>query len=168
MNFRDIHHYIKNRWFQKTHQLTSKLKKGEWHDLDERILHCLYDSLVEFVEQEVGMESLERQSKFTGKDWGFEETNPEYNEPVPQALYAQETINLYKWWIEDRPQRPDPYEVSGWNNYCDTNSIEQLLSTTTEEGFKLIEKSRYIEQLYDNEDTEMLIRLIKIRHYLWT
>ena len=134
--------YVKNRWIHKTHQLTSKLEKGEWHDLDERILHCLFDSLVEFVEQETGMESLEWQSKLTGKDWGFAETSSAYNIPVPQALDAQEAIDLYHWWKEIRPKRPHANEVNEWNDYYGDKP--------------------------DDEDTVMLIRLIKIRHFLWT
>ena len=45
-----VKYWLVNRFVTKTHQLTSNLKKGEWHELDERILHCLFDELVNFVE----------------------------------------------------------------------------------------------------------------------
>lgn len=42
-----------NRFITKTHTLTSTLPKGDWHELDTRILHCLFDELVNFVEVEL-------------------------------------------------------------------------------------------------------------------
>ena len=48
----DVKYYINNRWVSKTHALTSNLKVGKWHEFDTRILHCLFDELVNFVEIE--------------------------------------------------------------------------------------------------------------------
>lgn len=45
-------YWINNRFITHTHRLTSNLPKGVWHDLDTRILHCLFDELVNFVEIE--------------------------------------------------------------------------------------------------------------------
>jgi hypothetical protein len=42
-----------NRFIDKTHQLTSNLKKGAWHEMDERILHCLFEELINHVEKEM-------------------------------------------------------------------------------------------------------------------
>ena len=44
--------YSNNRWFIKSHGLTSRLKHGEWHDFDTRLLHAAFDELVNFVEIE--------------------------------------------------------------------------------------------------------------------
>lgn len=45
-----VKYWINNRFVTKTHTLTSfSLKKGEWHEFDERMLHCLFDELVNFV-----------------------------------------------------------------------------------------------------------------------
>jgi hypothetical protein len=41
-----------NRFSTKTHALTSNLPRGEWYEFEERILHCLFDELVNFVEIE--------------------------------------------------------------------------------------------------------------------
>jgi hypothetical protein len=46
-------YWINNRFVTRTHALTSTLKKGQWHDLDTRILHCLFDELVNYVEIEL-------------------------------------------------------------------------------------------------------------------
>lgn len=48
----DVRCYIDNRWVVKTHALSSKLNRGKWHDLDTRMLHAVFDELVNFVEIE--------------------------------------------------------------------------------------------------------------------
>jgi hypothetical protein len=44
--------YMRNRWITRTHALTSNLTRGQWHEMDQRMLHCLFDELVNFVEVE--------------------------------------------------------------------------------------------------------------------
>lgn len=48
-------YYIVNRWVDQSHALVAHrkhIKPGEWRDLDYRILHCLFDELVDYVEIE--------------------------------------------------------------------------------------------------------------------
>lgn len=45
-------YWINNRFVTKTHTLTSTLNKGEWHEFETRMLHCMFDELVNFVEVE--------------------------------------------------------------------------------------------------------------------
>lgn len=47
-----VKYWIVNRYVSKTHALTSNLKKGQYHEFDTRMLHCLFDELVNFVEIE--------------------------------------------------------------------------------------------------------------------
>jgi len=49
----DVRIYIKNRWLYKSHAMTSNLKRGQWYDFDCRLLHALFDELVNFVEMEL-------------------------------------------------------------------------------------------------------------------
>lgn len=46
-------YWINNRFVTKTHTLQSRLKKGQWQELDTRFLHCLFDELVNHVEIEL-------------------------------------------------------------------------------------------------------------------
>jgi hypothetical protein len=66
--YNNVLSYINNRYVARTYQLTSKLKRGEYYDLDTRMLHCLFDELVTFVEVEkANMQCLwnkESQEKF--------------------------------------------------------------------------------------------------------
>lgn len=122
------------------------------------------------------------------EDWGIEPDDKEYNQPTPQAEMAKEVLELYHWWKTVYLNRPDPYEISGWTSYCNVKrqraeqlrgseksffslfttdpdlEIEQKLEEQSKKALILLDE---IEQKYEAEDTEMIIRLIKIRHYLW-
>lgn len=53
--FYDLKCYLINRFVSKHHALTASpknLKRGQWHDMDSRVVHCLFDELVNFVEVE--------------------------------------------------------------------------------------------------------------------
>ena len=94
-----------------------------------------------------------------------------------QAVKAQEILDLYTWWTETYRNRPDAYEASGWSAYCETSRIANSgrlsfssdktpeLKKMGNQALKLLHK---IEADYEKEDTDMLIRLIKVRHGLWT
>lgn len=46
-------HYVNCRWVTPTHALTaSSLARGQFHEFDTRLLHCMFDELVNFVEVE--------------------------------------------------------------------------------------------------------------------
>ena len=51
----DIKYYINNRWVSRTHSLTAHprdIKPGQWQDVGNRFLPCLFNELVDFVEIE--------------------------------------------------------------------------------------------------------------------
>lgn len=206
--FRNINYYIKNRWISKTHALTSNLKPGEYHEFDDRLLHAIFDELINFVEiEQAWMQvvfSKEDQKKYktpwyrvifrmgvwrcpkagldyldwasglkNDEDW-MDKNAPDFGQPTKQAMDAQEIFKLYQWWKEERPKRPDSYDVSGYNAYWNEKQKaadaqeDDFMINGDEYSHKLLKKHHQIEQEYDAEDTEMLIRLIKIRHSLWT
>jgi hypothetical protein len=52
----DIKYYINNRWVSRTHSLTAHprdIKPGQWRDVGDRFLPCLFNELVDFVEVEL-------------------------------------------------------------------------------------------------------------------
>jgi hypothetical protein len=114
-----------------------------------------------------------------GEDWGVDKDSSDHSKPTPQAVKAQEVLDLYRWWKDVYPNRPDPHDASGWSEYCELKRKEHGetgLSFMKESknpetralGDRALKKTHEIEQAYDDEDTEMLIRLIKVRHGLWT
>ncbi len=51
-----IKYYINNRWVTKTHALTAHprdIPRGQWRDVGNRFLPCLFNELTEFVEVEL-------------------------------------------------------------------------------------------------------------------
>jgi len=185
--YREIRHYYDNRFVTKTHYLKTGLKPGDYHELDTRIMYGLFNELVEFVEGEQAwlnhISHKEKKFKFkNGKcpeagldylDWamnlkydssyGMTKKDKDFGKPTPQAIDAKKTLELYKWWKETRPNRPDPMDVSGWSDYCSNKS-----NYTKRQANSMLKKLNKIEEAYDKEDEDMMIELIKIRKSLWT
>jgi hypothetical protein len=129
--------------------------------------------------RELGMEYLAWASDLTyDNHWGVNEDHANYGELTTQALNAREIKELYLWWTEVYPTRPDPYDESGFAAYhearaeanggkynwdCDEKNEEER-----QELKAVLDESTRIEQLYESEDTAMMIRLIKARDGLWT
>lgn len=209
----DAKYYINNRWVTKTHALTSSsLAKGQWHEYETRVLHCLFDELVNFVEveqawshilwdneakkkyrapfwargwfrtrtwrcPEAGLDYLKWASGLTfGEHWGVEPGSEKYGQPTPQALAAREIMELYEWWTKIRPLRPDPYEASGWSDICsrqrksDPDNIFGETNTEEErvESHRALDIIQEMEESYERQDEEMMIRLIKVSKSMWT
>ena len=205
----DVKYYIVNRWIDQSHALVAHpkhIKPGQYRDMDFRILHCLFDELVNFVEiekaycnyrwdeekskgmkwwqvgrwrtrtwrsAEAGLQHLEWETTLTDEEW-LDADKKHEAKPTSQAVAAREIIDLYKWWTETYPNRPDAYDLSGWTAHCE-NKRERGIGfladdpeENREETSKILNKTREIEAAYEAEDTEMLIRLIKIRASLWT
>jgi hypothetical protein len=191
-------YYIINRWVDQSHALVAHkkhIRPGQYRDFDTRILICLFDELVDFIEiekaycnyrwQEDKMKTLSwwQGGKWRTRTWrnpeaglahlsweiGLEEDGAQ-----SQSETAKEILELYKWWTEVYPNRPDPMEVSGWSAYCDDKrdrGIGFLEKDSEEDKWDvnaMHDMMRKLEKEYDEEDTEMLIRLIKIRSCLWT
>ena len=130
---------------------------------------------------EAGIENLEQQMMLVyDENWGVMPSDPDYGKPTDQAIRAKEVLDLYKWWKEVYPKRPDPYDASGWSNYCDLtifiNEDESWLSSISDTktlkdqlaSRDILKNSQDIESAYEKEDEQMMIRLIRVRRGLWT
>lgn len=201
---RDIKYYVQNRWVNKSYALKAypeSIKRGQWCDLSHRMLPCLFDELVEFVEVEQAWShclwSDDKRAKFNQPwwnrgwlnfhfawrcpeagleylDWAATLTNDETGEPTPQAEGAKEIKELYLWYKEIYPNRPDPYDESGWSDHCEKlreHYGDRWLCRKDPNGTDtgpMLDKIHEMEEAYNKEDTEMMCRLIKVRHSLWT
>jgi hypothetical protein len=72
----DIRYYINNRWVSHSHALTAHprdIRPGDWSDVGNRFLPCLFNELVDFVEVEQAwnhcMWSDEAKTKFNVPWW---------------------------------------------------------------------------------------------------
>jgi hypothetical protein len=211
-----IKYYINNRWVTRTHALTASpkdIKRGQWCDVGNRFLPCLFNELVDFVEVELawwhivwsdkserekyrapfyatgwfrwrtwrcpqaGLDNLEWQRNLRWSKDEVGEDSESVGKLTPQAEKAQEILDLYNWWTTTYRNRPDPYEASGWTAYCeasrDANGGKLSFSMDKSPELKAMSdvahnKLTEIESAYEAEDEAMMIRLIKVRHGLWT
>lgn len=182
----DIYHsirvYIRNRWIDKLQYLDTGLTPGHYYEFDDRILHGLFNELVNFVEIELAYLSLwDRHKKYKFKngrcveaaydyfDWAskLKDTNEKGKRVVSrQAKDARRIKKLYEWWKNVRPNRIDPSVKSGWAK--EYEEIEKNGYKSKKTSYKTILKKQNIEDQYDAEDEAMMIELIKLRKSLWT
>lgn len=188
----NIRYYCRNRFYRKTHVLPTGFKPGEYHDLDERILHGMMNALVDYVEVELAYKSrwCNTDESKTAKwrngrcpelglvhlAWEMTLDDPALDiteRSDSQAQTAREVKAIYDWWKFTRPARPDAYDASGWTELCDekrNGGIGFLEKGSDEFELRRSESHkqlRKIEEDYEKEDEEMLIRMIKRRRSLW-
>jgi hypothetical protein len=72
----DVKYYINNRWVTRTHSLTAHprdIKPGDWCDVGNRFLLCLFNELVDFIEIEQAWHHIawdnEAREKFRPPFW---------------------------------------------------------------------------------------------------
>ena len=208
-----LKYYINNRWVTRTHALTAHpqdIPRGEWRDVGNRFLPCLFNELRDFVEVELawwhiawsnegkkkykapfwatgwfrwrtwrcpqaGLDCLDWQMKLTNEEF-LDDDKKHLAEPTYQAKAAQEILELYKWWTDVYPNRPDPHDAGGWSDYCakfrsegrDFLDFEDRSDQEREASSQALDATQAIEDKYNQEDEEMMIRLIRIRQSLWT
>jgi hypothetical protein len=126
---------------------------------------------------QAGLDNLEWQRNLRWKEDEVGLDSKSLGQLTPQAIKAQEILDLYTWWTVTRPARPDPYEASGWTAACEaqrqanggklsfSSPKDPALKKQSDKAHKLLQK---MEAAYEKEDEEMMIRLIKVRHGLWT
>jgi hypothetical protein len=100
------------------------------------------------------------------EEWGVEKEDPLYGQPMPQSQQHQEILDLYHWWLE-RPNRIHP-ECPLPDKMRYLFSSEKLSPEEREMIDEWIKTSNETDERYRNEDDDMLVRLIKVRHSLWT
>lgn len=166
----------------------------DYHEPDTRLLHANFQILKDFVEIELAaMHSAVEEDdpdtdevgtflqKFGKKlrrnrrqqlrqpekglaylDWEISDTSG------PQQTSAMEKKEIYLWWTQARPARVDLYDCELLRD-PNENPDEDFGSIFNRPYNREIhERRNQLENFYHNEDEEMLIRLIKIRHSLWT
>jgi hypothetical protein len=173
--YRTIKIYICNRFIDKTHYIKTGLKPGDYHEFDKKVLHGLFNELVDFVEIELAhlmISDRKKRYKFKNhrcveasydyfnwatnltynEEYGILPNDPDYGTLTDQAVSTIKIKNLYEWWKVERPNRIDPFAI-----------ITE--KTHGERYYRLINE---MEREYEHKDTEKLIELIKIRASIWT
>lgn len=152
----DKYCWIRNFLFHRYDLIRTGLNKGAWHDTDRMMLYGMMNLLVEYVEiEDIGILEREYSTKgtFTCDDQRL------YFERSHEA--RKEIKAIYNWW-KDYPNRQkqiqDAYDK--WEDYLfEKREIEGVCSDIEIE---------HMEDKLSQEEQDMLIRLVKIREFLWT
>lgn len=97
---------------------------------------------------------------------------PLHERSESQAISAREVLALYKWWTQDRPARKEiEYLGHSDQGLGLMSSLDDDFDRDAEDykaHIASMDDRNAQEEEWEKEDTEMLIRLIKIRGSLWT
>ncbi len=114
----DIKYYVNNRWVTKTHALTAHpkdVKRGQWCDLTGRIMPCLFNELVDFVEIEKALSNIawdkEARAKHKVPFWGvgwFRWRTWRSAEAGLEHLRWEMTLTNEEWLDEDEKHLAEP------------------------------------------------------------
>ncbi len=163
--WRDIWWGFLHRTFKKFNIVKIKSLKPGYYDVDHRMLHANFQLLVEYVEKEKPFDHI---------DWEHDELH---------RHVAREIRALYYWWTEIYPNRKNPLDnlkdedrPAPFECYSDLpgggavyGEKERRLEEKLYPKYRAaLESSWELEKKWDQEEEDNLIRLMKIRQYLWT
>jgi hypothetical protein len=191
-----IRDWIRYRTTEKHHVLLTGLEPG-YEELSKKMLHVNFNLLKDFVEVDRAWHSYiwseEKKSaawtryipfydpnrNFRRPDLGVKHLEwestlddpslPPHEQSPTQAIQAREVLELYNWWITTRPARhvPEPPPLRA-------DDSSSLFSSVMRNSPEYVVYKKYMkdmekkERAWTREDDKMLIRLIRIRHGLWS
>jgi len=156
-------YWLKYRIWDKHHILKLRYIKPGWCDKDEILIHAMFEVLCRFIEDEKPDEIV---------DWNSDEEH---------KFARKEMQELYEWWKkrQDR-EKEDPIFQEGiksphldFVDYKDDSEFHEvefnyINEEEKEKWNKACDESAIWQDKCNKEDEEMMIRLIKIRYFMWT
>ena len=160
---KDLRYWFRSRFTCRWHVVNTHLEPA-YYDSDTRLLHACFALLVDYVELELAHMNGSKRSRAKGLeylDWEISDTDCQVGGQAQAATIKKE---LYLWWKDVRPNRPDPdaeYFVltdrrDAGEEIPDAEMVAVLRNVGT------IEKDQY------EEDNAQLKKLIDVRYALWT
>lgn len=165
----------------------------DYHEPDTRLLHANFQILKDFVEielasmhgaveeddapkDEVGtfLQAFgkkfrrNRRQQLRQPEKGLAHLDWEIRDTIgQQQSSALEKKEIYLWWTQTRPNRAD-YGSALFREPGEEPNEDLGTIFNRPYNKQISDMRNKLEQFYHDEDEEMLIRLIKIRHTLWT
>jgi len=188
--FSNIRSWFRFRFLERMHIINTGLKP-DYYDTDTLLLHGMFNLLKNFVEiEKAWMQAIFSEDykkpwypfkRFRDRDRGIkyldweislkdEKTDSEGEKigHLAQSVKAQDIKDLYIWWVDKRPKRIDPYELLPDDFPGEDKSLLDFDSPLSDEMTKAYKEIDKIEKEYEEEDTNMLIKLVEVRRSLWT
>src|SRR6266404_6183803 len=166
-------YYIRVHTYNRYHIVNLKLRNHRvcdwgWIDADHKILIACFNIFEDFMTNE-----------YPGMiDWDYESVDPDNYEPEDLARIKKEhqerhalMKQLLNWWTTERKQRHNFADELLVHAYKDYFEIQDSGKIDTDE-FADLRLLRDIAGIYmqfiEEQDNEMLIKLISVRESLWT
>jgi hypothetical protein len=192
---RKVRQFFRYRFKERLHIIELDLKPG-YYDPDTRLIHGAFQMLVDYVEIQLAAmhHAAEEAEKSPGEprkrydlrirrmkrkhgrdpeaglaylDWQINESQlpgvPMLG-GITQSEYAKEKKFLYEWWTVYRKQRANLHNDPLIWDHNDYDPKVSIFSQNTRYQHHLMHQ---LEVFYEDEDTEMLHRLINIRSRMW-
>ena len=169
-------YWIKSRYIDQHHIIRTNLTPGQYHNTNERIVHGLFNTIVEFVEIEKAnkhnvVNKLHNRPIITDKrsaglaylDWEIS-----LSDELVQAESAQKIKDIYLWIKDSRNKRVCSATLSGFDEYVTTHKYPDINADENDILTDMLNDCDIIDNKRHQEDNKMLMRIINIRDELWT
>ena len=188
---------LSNKYIRKYNVIKIySLKATEWHGADSRLLHGMFQLLVDLVElekanlqmafSEDNLPKYMHKANYRSAEMGLKHIDWEISlgkeGGLNQSKNAKKIKELYIWWTDTRPKRTDLMDVKGSMGVSTNEFYEDANSNTAASMFVSVDRKKDrepelynnvneayedAEKKYEKEDEQMLIKLVKIRKSLW-
>ena len=174
-------YWLRTHTYNRYHMLDMRSKvngyEWGWHDRSELILFANMALLRDFIEKEhafdchVDWRSAEELAAAGEKEQDGNEACRDAH-----AAAKKEMLAIYDWWMEGRPAEHKKYDDLLTSAYSDPlietpvpgTSLIKIELVETPELRELRDQCMEMEAELEDRDEEMMIRLIKIRNWMWT
>ena len=158
-------YWLRTHTYNRYHMIDIRFPRNGynwgWLDRCEGLMFAMFAMLVDFVEKEKAFKSF--------VDWKGAQCHKDA---------STEMKNLYHWWKVQRAKDHDAYEALTDRHF----DRHPFLSKVIHEGDHAIlpsivkgsdeekswQKCNDMKTALEEKDTEMMLRLVKIRHAMWT
>ena len=191
-----IKDWVRYRTYNRYFMIDTGLEPG-YYEINQKMLHGPFNLLKDFVEKEQAWSSQcwSETNRLTRKErlpfyyelfyrkpeigvahfeWAAtldDPTLPVHQQSIEQAQAAREVLALYRWWTITRPARETESDITYSDQGFPMSSLDDDFDHTAPDYVayrKWSDEHEAREEAWTLEDEEMLIRLIKIRHRLWS
>ena len=157
----------------KPHIVKTELKPTSWIDKDSILMYSMMKLIIDFVDEE---------KAFTGHvDWDYDETHKDARTNI---------LEVYNWW-KNYPNRQkeisealdkwhDKSSIKKWfdkenkdEDYDSETKVYRMDNKHANPEDEIVEKDLFgalhlLEEKLDKEEEEMMHKIVKYRHFLWT
>lgn len=158
---RDLKYGVMYRIHPRHRYHVLKIGTPGYYDPCSMFLPANFAILERYIEERGGVDGAAARI-----DWLREAgESPEYGGDIGY-WHEAEALSLWLWWTIERPNRVDPWDSVGEpEDIADGEGLDEPGEPCmSRRQFQMMNE---LEGLYTKDDEEQLIRLIKIREYLW-